>query len=119
MRSFFRKLHRWLGLLMAIQIVAWMGSGLYFSLVPITEIRGEHLTKPGPQPDRQQLGSLAHPRNLDLRLSRHFGEDWALHKLELVTREGRPFWRVEVVSGNALQVRLIAADGSRVGGVTK
>ena len=46
MKSFFRKMHRWLGLLMALQIVAWTGSGLYFSIVPIETIRGEHLTRP-------------------------------------------------------------------------
>lgn len=43
MKVFLRKLHRWLGLLMALQIIAWMVSGLYFSLVPINEIRGSHL----------------------------------------------------------------------------
>jgi len=41
-----RKIHRWLGLLMALQIIAWMASGLFFALYPITEIRGEHLTHP-------------------------------------------------------------------------
>jgi uncharacterized iron-regulated membrane protein len=45
MKPFFRKLHRWLGLLMALQIIAWMVSGLYFSIFPIEVIRGEHLTK--------------------------------------------------------------------------
>ena len=45
MKRLVRKLHRWLGLLMALQIIAWMASGLYFSLFPIAEIRGEHLTR--------------------------------------------------------------------------
>jgi len=40
-----RKIHRWLGLLMSLQILAWMGSGLYFALFPIETIRGEHLTQ--------------------------------------------------------------------------
>jgi uncharacterized iron-regulated membrane protein len=114
MRAFFRKLHRWLGLLMAVQIVAWMGSGLYFSLIPITEIRGEHLTQPKPHPERQQLGELAHPRELEDRLTRHFGEDWALRKLELVNREGGAFWRTEVETGGEVHVRLLSANGSRV-----
>lgn len=43
MKKFFRKAHRWLGLLMAIQICAWMVSGLYFAWSPIETIRGEHL----------------------------------------------------------------------------
>ncbi len=99
---------------MALQIVAWMGSGLYFSLIPITEIRGEHLTQPEPYPDRQQLGGLAHPRELADKLIRHFGEAWALHKLELVDREGELFWRAEVESGGEVHVRLLSASGNLV-----
>ena len=34
---------------MAVQVIAWMVSGFYFSIFPIEEIRGEHLTiAPGP-----------------------------------------------------------------------
>jgi hypothetical protein len=43
---------------MAVQIIAWMGSGLYFSLIPISEIRGEHLTVPPESLDSAQLDSL-------------------------------------------------------------
>lgn len=114
MRSLFRKLHRWLGLLMAVQIVAWMASGLYFSLIPITEIRGEHLTQPEPLPGRQLLGELAHPRELEDRLTRHFGEAWALRRLEFINREGEAFWRAEVESSGVVHVRLISAIGNRV-----
>jgi uncharacterized iron-regulated membrane protein len=114
MRLFFRKLHRWLGLLMALQIVAWMGSGLYFSLIPITEIRGEHLTQPEPHPDRQQLGELVHPRELEDRLTQHFGEAWALRKLELVSREGEVLWRAEVEFDDVVHARLLSANGNRV-----
>jgi len=44
LKKVFRKIHRWLGLAMALQIMAWMGSGLYFAIFPIETIRGEHLT---------------------------------------------------------------------------
>lgn len=110
MRSFFRKLHRWLGLLMAVQIIAWMGSGLYFSLIPIAEIRGEHLTQPGPVPGRQQLGELAHPGGLEDTLSRHFGGDWELNSLEFVNRDGAALWRAEIESGGVVHARLVSAD---------
>ena len=48
MRKFLRKAHRWLGLLMALQIIAWMASGLYFSIFPIEVIRDDE-----PGSDRQ------------------------------------------------------------------
>lgn len=38
-----RKVHRWLGLFVGIQLLAWTISGLYFTLIPIEEIRGDHL----------------------------------------------------------------------------
>ena len=38
-----RKLHRWLGLIAGIQLLAWTISGLYFTLIPIDDIHGDHL----------------------------------------------------------------------------
>ena len=40
---FFRRLHNVLGLIVGAQVVLWVASGLYFSLRPIEEVRGEHL----------------------------------------------------------------------------
>jgi len=36
------KIHKWLALLMAIQILFWMASGLFFAAVPIERVRSEH-----------------------------------------------------------------------------
>jgi hypothetical protein len=36
-------LHRWLALLVGVQILFWFGSGLFMSVVPIETVRGEHL----------------------------------------------------------------------------
>lgn len=38
-----RKLHNWLGLLLIAQILCWFGSGLVMSVMPISNVRGEHL----------------------------------------------------------------------------
>ncbi len=38
-----RKTHRWMGLLIGIQLLFWILGGLYFSIIPIENIRGEHL----------------------------------------------------------------------------
>jgi hypothetical protein len=42
-KNLLRKVHRWLGLFAGIQLLAWTVSGLYFTLIPIEEIRGNHL----------------------------------------------------------------------------
>lgn len=43
-----RKLHRYLGLIIGLQLLLWTGSGLFFSLNPIEKVRGEHLMAPPP-----------------------------------------------------------------------
>ena len=46
---FIRKTHRWLGLIVSIQLLFWTASGLYFSFPDITDIRGEqYLTRTNP-----------------------------------------------------------------------
>lgn len=37
------KVHKWLALLMAIQIVFWFVSGLFFAIAPIDRVRSEHV----------------------------------------------------------------------------
>lgn len=41
-------IHKWLALLMAIQILFWFVSGLFFALAPIEQVRSEHMTADAP-----------------------------------------------------------------------
>lgn len=43
-----RKSHRWLGLIIGVQLLMWTASGLYFSWNPIEQVRGEHLVAETP-----------------------------------------------------------------------
>ena len=45
----YRKIHRWLGLVVGIQLLLWTVGGLFFSLNPIAKVRGE-TEAPEPQP---------------------------------------------------------------------
>ena len=45
LHRFIRKSHRYLGLILGIQFLAWTIGGLYFSWTNIEEIRGDHLKK--------------------------------------------------------------------------
>lgn len=51
---FWRQLHLWLSLLLSLQLLAWFGSGLVMSVLPIKEVRGDHLKKPAPEVEWQQ-----------------------------------------------------------------
>jgi hypothetical protein len=40
--------HKWLALIIGLQIVFWVVSGLFFTIFPIEQIRSEHLMRPAP-----------------------------------------------------------------------
>lgn len=40
--GFWAKIHKWLALLMAVQILFWFASGLFFAWFPIERVRSEH-----------------------------------------------------------------------------
>ncbi|HEX8642958.1 MAG TPA: PepSY domain-containing protein [Allosphingosinicella sp.] len=42
------KVHKWLALLMAIQILFWFVSGLFFAIAPIEQVRSEHMKAAAP-----------------------------------------------------------------------
>ncbi|HEV2816859.1 MAG TPA: PepSY domain-containing protein [Allosphingosinicella sp.] len=45
------KIHKWLALLMAVQILFWFASGLFFAVFPIERVRSEHaIAAPPPAP---------------------------------------------------------------------
>lgn len=44
-QKFFSIAHKYLSLIIGVQIFLWVGSGLFFSIVPIEKIRGEDLIK--------------------------------------------------------------------------
>jgi len=114
MKRFFRALHRWLGILMAVQIIAWMISGLYFTLYPIEEIRGAHLIRKPSRVGTAAFAQLASPRVIAAALDKHFDEGWQAKSISLVTIFGQTSWRVEGSAGGAPFRRLVDGDGTGV-----
>ena len=55
---FWRTFHLWLSLLLSMQLLAWFGSGLIMSILPIDEVRGDHLRAPVP-PINWQLATVS------------------------------------------------------------
>jgi uncharacterized iron-regulated membrane protein len=70
---FWRKVHKYLGWLLLLQLLCWFGSGLVMTVLPIEQVRGEHLRKAQDQADWRQAISPAalarqHPQH-QLKLS--------------------------------------------------
>ena len=42
MRRWWFGIHKWVGLVMGVQVLAWMVSGLFMTFVPIKQVRSEH-----------------------------------------------------------------------------
>jgi uncharacterized iron-regulated membrane protein len=114
MNKFFRKVHRWLGLLMALQIIAWMASGLWFSIIPIEQIRGEHLTRPQEPLALSRIGALLRPAAVQQALDDHFGHPWELSSVELIRLGGAVYWRVSGLHLEQPFNRLVQTDSGQV-----
>ena len=96
---------------MAIQIIAWMASGLYFSIYPIEEIRGEHLTREPVPADAAMFASLGSTRVVKQALDRHFPAGWALGSIGLVADREQGLWRIRGKSQELPFSRLVTATG--------
>lgn len=114
MNSFLRKVHKWLGLLMAAQILAWMISGFYFSIFPISEIRGEHLTRPATPLSNHSLGEFEGFAAVSSALDEHFSDPWEMSALSVVEYRSGAVWKAEGTVGGQPFRRLLEPVSSEV-----
>ncbi|MFT5322120.1 MAG: hypothetical protein ACI934_002283 [Pseudohongiellaceae bacterium] len=116
MKVFFRKIHRWLGLLMAVQIIAWMASGMYFAIFPIETIRGEHLTDAPESINSNMLEGLISPSAAWSAFSASLSGQSKLKDLKLSRNMGETWYRVVASSDGKTQTRLVNAQSGEVSG---
>jgi hypothetical protein len=93
---------------MAVQIIAWMVSGLYFSLVPIETVRGEHLTRPAQSLNGVSLDQLLPPARAEVALQSFYpgGEIQAIDIHQLLERTS---YRVSMLVDGVQTTRLVDA----------
>lgn len=90
-----RPLHKWLGLLIGLQILLWFSGGLVMSALPLEQVRGEDRAQ-SPMPAALVLPSLS-PQALVQRqgLSQ-------LHQITLRSLMSRPVYEVHSAAGTRL-----------------
>lgn len=123
---FWRTFHLWLSILLSLQLLAWFGSGLVMSILPIDEVRGEHLR--APVPAMQWSEAILSPAEL----SQQSGINAGL--ISLKQRGAAPVYQLDqadqshyynAVTGNLLQalsepeVRTLAQQGYQGAGTLK
>jgi hypothetical protein len=91
------KVHKWLALLMAIQILFWFVSGLFFAIAPIERVRSEHMIAEQPPVPIAMADAAAGLQRIGATGA------GAGEKIELRTMLGRP---VALVSAAGARPRL-------------
>jgi hypothetical protein len=91
-----------------------MASGLYFSLFPIEEIRGEHLTRQAPSLEPGEWQAAGGPERLAAVLDAHFPNGWKLDSAGLHSDGASITWRVSGTANGAEFTRLVDLRQQRV-----
>ncbi len=91
-----RKTHRWMSLLIGIQMLLWILGGLYFSLIPIETIRGEHL-KTESKPDFRDLPDNGWSADHAVRavLANRSDID-RVAQIQVIKRQGQAYYQIDI-----------------------
>lgn len=89
-----RRTHKWIALVVGVQVLLWTMTGLYMVVVHIDTIHGDHLVRP-PVARAYDLAGLASP-------ARVLGEAPGATEIRLQRHLDQPVWRAETPAGPAL-----------------
>lgn len=102
-----RKLHRWLSLIVGIQLFLWTLSGLFMASNSIEHVRSEHLQRSPESLDPREVA-------FDLSLRSKLAELGNLKRLQLVTIAGSPHWLATPLSNATPAALFDARNGKKV-----
>ncbi|MFT5135828.1 MAG: putative iron-regulated membrane protein [Arenicella sp.] len=108
-----QKIHKWLGLLVGIQLVIWTISGFYMVVIDIDIIHGDHLVQPAAELSAESVREFSTKLP---QLTRTYPE---AQSLSLESLAGRAVFKVKTPSGTLLLDALngetiTAIDNSRI-----
>lgn len=89
MRAWWFWTHKWIGLIVGLQILAWVVSGLFMTWFPIAQVRSEHLIREAAPRTVQKSVDLTTATDTLAKMS------ITISRLELVDIAGRWMWRID------------------------
>jgi uncharacterized iron-regulated membrane protein len=89
------RLHKWLALIVAVQVLFWVGGGLVMTLMPIERVRGEHRLVE-PRPAALPLDRAVPPGVVAAKAGRPLAE------LMLMGGARGPIWMAHTTDGRAI-----------------
>ena len=93
---FVRKLHKWLGLIVGVQMLLWTLSGLIFAWLDHHRVNAEHSVR---EVEPKQIDVSAAPAEPSTWLT---GSATPIYDIQLTSLLDEPVWRVESAGGVAL-----------------
>lgn len=105
------RLHRWIALVVGIQLLAWSVSGLFMTVVPISQVRGEHNIR------KQETVDIRAAVLVPIANALERAPAGAVARVELRAVAGRPVYEIAVDGSSP--VLLDARSGALVSPVTE
>ncbi|MBP6013858.1 MAG: PepSY domain-containing protein [Alphaproteobacteria bacterium] len=89
MRKWWFSIHKWIGLVVGLQILAWTVSGLYMTWFPIEQVRSEsNIREAKPRDLRTAVNLISAEKAIE-------AAGVAVSRLELIDIAGRWMWRID------------------------
>lgn len=99
--KYWRKIHKWLGFIVAIQVLLWISGGVVMSVLPIEKVRGKHLVNP--------IKVVEHPKHSSL------SETLSLHNWRSVSWQQRGNrWVIKAIDFNGQTKWLEPSSGEPI-----
>lgn len=105
MRGWWFQVHKWVGLVVGLQVLAWVASGLFMTWFPIDRVRNEHLIREAAPRDLRSAKDLVSAERAIAAVTA------PVSRIELVDVAGGWVWRID---SNGKPHALIDAEAGRV-----
>lgn len=89
-RTWAPRLHKWIALIVGIQLLAWSASGLFMTVVPISQVRGEHNIR------KQETVDLRAAALVPIASALQRAPAGAVARVELRAVAGRPVYEIAI-----------------------
>lgn len=89
MRKWWFLVHKWLGLIVGVQVLAWFVSGLFMTFFPIDQVRSEHNIREAGPADLQGIAGLIPAEQAVAAIKD------PVSRVELADMSGRWVWRLD------------------------
>lgn len=105
-----RKMHRYLALIVGIQLLLWSVGGLFFSIIPITEIRGDHLKAERIEVDWAQAENVKGIQEIYTAITHQGYKVKEISRINLEPIRGKFYYQIKLTEKRQIWVDAISGE---------